>query len=61
MRRAGRGLVTDIRGGVVGGVGVGYPIGDHRRDHGHDVEGVGQRLLIPRARPWRPCHRSRRR
>jgi hypothetical protein len=41
MRRAGRGLVTDIRGGVVGGVGVGYPIGDHRRDHGHDVEGVG--------------------
>jgi hypothetical protein len=32
---------------VVGGARVGHPIGDCRSDHGHGVEGVGQRLLIP--------------
>jgi hypothetical protein len=42
MRREDKGQVIGIRGGVDGGAGVGDPIGDHRRDQGHGVEGVGQ-------------------
>jgi hypothetical protein len=39
MRRADRGYVTGIQGGIVEGIGVGHPISDRQRDHGHDVEG----------------------
>jgi hypothetical protein len=55
MRRVDRGQATSIQGGVVGGAGVGDPIGDLKRDQSYGVKGVGQRLLIPRARPWGPC------
>jgi hypothetical protein len=41
MRRADRGQVIGIRGGVVGGAGVSHPIDERRRDHGHGVEVVG--------------------
>jgi hypothetical protein len=42
MRRVDKGQVIGIGSGVIGGVGVSHPIGDHRRDHDHDVKGVGQ-------------------
>jgi hypothetical protein len=50
---------------VVGGAGIYDLVGDRGRHHRHGVEGVGQRLLVPRAHPrcprrWRRRHHGQR-
>jgi hypothetical protein len=42
--------ITGIRGGVIGGAGVYDCVSEHRGSQSHNVEGVGQFLLIPSAR-----------
>jgi hypothetical protein len=64
-RRSNGGQVTDIEGGVVRGAKICDPVGDRGRHHRHGVEGVGQRLLVPRAHPrcprrWRRRHHGQR-
>jgi hypothetical protein len=46
---------------VVGGAGICDPVGDRGRHHRHGVEGVGQRLLVPRAQTRCPRRQRRRR